>query len=137
VSGAMGATVMTKDVEPTDLEGAAAWHIDPDRRPTGLRTTKVSLGDPGPEVLARLLERVPNAAIKLAPAADLEAAGSSEAELEWISRARQCRQLVAWFGQLAEHAGRRRATMLRAGEAAEEVDIAATFVGEPNIECPI
>jgi len=137
VCGGMAATVMTKDVEPTDLEGAAAWHIDPDRRPAGLRTTRVSLGDPGPEVLARLIERVPNAAIKLAPAADLEAACWSEAELEWIGRARQCRQLVAWFGQLAAHPGRRRATMLRAGAAAEEVEIAATFVGEPNIECPI
>src|SRR5262249_20883402 len=33
-----------KDVEPTDLEGAAAWHIDPDRRPAGLRTTESRLG---------------------------------------------------------------------------------------------
>jgi hypothetical protein len=33
-------------------------------------------------------------------------------ELEWISRDRECRQLVAWHGQFAEQAGKRRATVL-------------------------
>src|SRR5262249_44116199 len=56
---------------------------------------------------------------------------------EWISRARQCRQLVAWFGQLAKHPGQRRATILRSAETSDEVEIAATFVGQPNVECPI
>ncbi len=82
------------------LNGITAWHIDPDRRPVGKRTTKVELHEPGPEVLQRLLSVCPNAAIKLAPAADLTEPFWADAELEWISRGRQCRQLIAWFDKL-------------------------------------
>jgi SAM-dependent methyltransferase len=111
----------------------SAWHIDPDRRPGGGRTTQVKLHEPGPDVLARLLEVCPHGAIKLAPAADLVEQWWADAELEWISRRRQCRQLVAWFGRLAEHPGRRRATVIR-NTSDFSPDIAATFVGEPNVE---
>jgi hypothetical protein len=138
--GAVGCaevTIQTKHIEATDLNNVAAWHIDPDRRPSGRRTTKTALADPAPEVLAQLLNVSPSAAIKLAPAADLAEPWWAEAELEWISRARQCRQLVAWFGQLAQQPGHRRATILRAGEASHEDQVAATFVGQPLIECSI
>jgi hypothetical protein len=114
----------------------AAWHIDPDRRPSGNRTTKVMLHEPGPGVLARMLSLCPNGAIKLAPAADLAEPWWADAELEWISRRRQCRQLVAWFGRLAEHTGCRRATVIRASNDFSP-DAAATFVGEPNVETAI
>jgi len=114
----------------------AAGHIDPDRRPSGNRTTKVMLHDPGPGVLARLLSLCRNGAIKLAPAADLVEPWWADAELEWISRRRQCRQLVAWFGRVAEHTGRRRATVIRASNDFSP-DVAATFVGEPNVETDI
>ncbi len=33
--------------------------------------------------------------------------------IEWISRDRECRQLVAWFGRLAKSPGQRRATIVR------------------------
>jgi SAM-dependent methyltransferase len=125
------------------LAGVAAWHIDPDRRAAGRRTTKVELHDPAPDILERLLTACPNAAIKLAPAADLPEPWWSEAELEWISRGRQCRQLVAWFGNLAQHPGRRRATIVKQ-TASEDVHsqssameaTVVTFGGEPNVECP-
>jgi hypothetical protein len=135
--GCRHATIITKDIEADDLNDVAAWHIDPDRRPAGRRTTKTTHADPAPDVLVRLLGRSPSAAIKLAPAAELAEPWWAEAELEWISRSRQCRQLVAWFGRLAEHPGHRRATILRAADASDEVQVTATFVGQPVIECPI
>jgi hypothetical protein len=78
--------VLAVDVAPEVLEGADAWHIDPDRRPEGRRTTRVELHEPGPEMIDRLLERVAAGAVKLAPAAELPARWSDVAELEWISR---------------------------------------------------
>jgi len=126
------------------LSNVVAWHIDPDRRSTGRRTTNVELHDPGPAVLTRMLSACPHAAIKLAPAADLTESWWREAELEWIGRGRQCRQLVAWFGSLALHPGRRRATVVKSsaiagGNAAPPIleQAAATFIGEPNLECPL
>ena len=113
-----------------------AWHIDPDRRPSGRRTTKVMLHEPPPDVLQRLLSLNPNGAIKLASAADMAESFWKEAELEWISRRRQCRQLVAWFGSLAEHRGRRRATVLR-NTPDFSPQVAATFVGEPNVDIAV
>jgi len=119
----------------------AAWHIDPDRRPAGRRTTRVQLHDPDPEVLRRLLSACPSAAVKLAPAATLSEPWWTQAELEWISRSRQCRQLVAWFGGLAHHPGQRRATVLESCATfkgySPESRVLATFVGTPGRTVPI
>lgn len=128
--------VHTADVASVSLAEFAAWHIDPDRRPAGRRTTRVALHEPGPEVLARMLAACPQGAIKLAPAATFDEPWWAAAELEWISRGRECRQLVAWFGGLAKTPGRRRATMIRNRDEAESA-VAASFVGEPNEICPI
>jgi hypothetical protein len=109
------ARVVVAEATQFAVAGFAAWHIDPDRRREGKRTTRVALQDPGPEAIARLLNQCPNGAVKLAPAADVthDPEGSWRgAELEWISRKRECRQLVAWFGSLAEHAGMQRATVV-------------------------
>ncbi len=46
------------------------------------------------------------------PSAELPEGWQERGELEWISRRRECRQLVAWFGQLAVRPGERRATVL-------------------------
>ncbi len=64
--------------------------------------------DPPAEAIDRLLARSPHGAVKLAPAAELPEAWSKAAELEWISFARECRQLIAWFGRLATAGGQRR-----------------------------
>jgi hypothetical protein len=141
--------VVIADAANFDASGFTAWHLDPDRRPTGRRTTHVELHEPGPHVIARLLAECPNAALKLAPAAvfDLPIPDASapsatkipwhEAELEWISRKRQCRQLVAWFGSLGRSAGQRRATLLanELSTATEDV-VVATFEGRPGVELP-
>jgi hypothetical protein len=124
--------VETADAAGFDLRSFAGWHIDPDRRPEGRRTTRVTFHDPPAEVIEELLATAPNAAIKLAPAAEVPDNWSSRAELEWISRRRECRQLVAWFGGLAKTAGRHRATMLDA-----DGHVKRTVCGEPNLEVRI
>ncbi len=112
-NAAMVATeVRRKDVAGVDLRAFAAWHMDPDRRPQGHRTTQVESYEPPLPVIQRMLAASNNAALKLAPTAEVPEAWALEAELEWISRDRQCRQLVAWFGDLASEPGKRRATIV-------------------------
>jgi hypothetical protein len=118
------------DVLTTDLSTAAAWHIDPDRRPHGRRTTRVALHSPDADEIDRLRAQCPTAAVKLAPAADVPPHWAAEGQLEWISRARECRQLVVWFDRLAPHAGRRTATVLAA-------DVRRTVVEQPGAELEI
>jgi hypothetical protein len=102
------------EVATCNLGDCAAWHIDPDRRPGGTRTTRIELQEPKAEVIEGLILRQSSAAIKLAPAARLPSTWSEESELEWISRDGECRQLVVWRGILSQTAGLRRATMLGA-----------------------
>jgi THUMP domain-like len=120
------------DAGTFDVRPYAAWHLDPDRRPAGRRTTRVAAHDPPPEAIDRLLLAAGNASIKLAPAAVLPEDWSSRAELEWISRKRECRQLVAWFGELATHPSQRRATVL-----ASDGELRRTLCGEPNRPIPL
>ncbi len=105
-------TVDVADAGQYSLDPAVAWHIDPDRRPQGRRTTQAELHDPPAEVIDQLRSRSEHGAVKLAPATTVCEAWAREAELEWISLARQCRQQVAWFGRLAGAAGSRRATIV-------------------------
>lgn len=107
-----GAVVRAADVAEFDLGGIDAWHIDPDRRTAGRRTTSLEWCEPNVAVIERLLARVPHAAVKLAPATKVPAEWADRCELEWISRDRECRQLVAWHGKLARAPGQRRATIL-------------------------
>ena len=106
------ARVQARDVEQFDLGSFAAWHIDPDRRPGGHRTTDVERHDPPAAVLDRLLDSNPHGAIKLAPAAQCPESWVERCQREWISRRGECRQQVAWFGCLAECPGTCRATVL-------------------------
>jgi hypothetical protein len=125
-------SLQTAHVEDFDISGFAAWHLDPDRRPVGKRTSSLEWSSPSLDVVERLLAAVPNAAIKLAPAADVTESWADRCELEWISRGRQCRQLVAWLGALAKSPGERRATILDNHGVPR-----GTIVGQPNIPIPI
>jgi hypothetical protein len=122
------ATVQAIDVADLDLDDVAAVHIDPDRRPSGHRTTSLEFCEPDLATLQRLIERVSNAAVKLAPATQVPDNWARCCELEWISRDRECRQLVAWHGRLAQSPGQRRATILAAASHLSP----RTLVGEPN-----
>lgn len=107
--------IRSTDVASIDVTDFAAWHLDPDRRPRGERTTRIDEHEPNRESVERLLGANGNAAIKLAPAAELPDAWRERAEWEWISRGGECRQLVAWFGSLARQPGVVRATILASG----------------------
>ncbi|HUY36265.1 MAG TPA: class I SAM-dependent methyltransferase [Pirellulales bacterium] len=139
-SGSFSSAIEVRDAAHASLAGAAAWHIDPDRRSTGQRATRVELHSPGVPALERLLRVCPAAAIKLAPAAELPPRWTAEAELEWISRGGECRQLVAWFGSSARTPGCRRATVVVSRETSSESEPSyhvRTFVGDPNVELPV
>ncbi len=125
--------IRTQDAADFDFSTETAWHIDPDRRPTGKRTTSLDHCTPNRATLDELLARSPNAAIKLAPATDVPPEWTASCEREWISRDRQCRQQVAWHGNLASTPGLHRATILPAacGLALR------TITGHPNQRIPI
>jgi predicted RNA methylase len=124
-------TLAITDASKFEITDFAAWHLDPDRRPNGSRTTSLEWSDPDQSVVERLLAVVPNAAIKLAPAAEVSEDWADRCELEWISRDRQCRQLVVWHGVLADSPGRRRATILSNDGTLHRT------VGDPNAPIPI
>lgn len=124
-------TLRTCEIDTLDAGDFAAWHIDPDRRSSGKRTTALDWSSPGVDVVERLLAASPHAAVKLAPAAAAPPSWEERCELEWISRDRQCRQLVAWHGDLAQQPGKRRATMLAPDGATWR-----SVVGLPNQPLP-
>jgi SAM-dependent methyltransferase len=124
-------TVVIADAAAFPLADYAAWHIDPDRRAQGRRTSRVELYAPSLEELRRLLHQNSNAAIKLAPAAEAPFDWREVAELCWLGSRGECRQQVAWFGSLARQAGQRSATIVDARGGARIV------VGGPDEPIPI
>jgi hypothetical protein len=125
------ATVLTTTLTADNLPECDAWHADPDRRVGGRRSTQPDLHEPSLATLAEWRKRTPAAAMKLAPAAQLPADWQAECELEWISRAGECRQLVAWAGPLARDPGKRRATKVQSDGTA------ATFLGDYQVTCDL
>jgi hypothetical protein len=119
-------------VSPDHVRDVAGWHLDPDRRAAGGRSTRIELGSPPPQVIEGLLAVNPAGAVKLAPSASVPLRWEEQAELEWISSGGECRQLVVWFGPLAQQAGQRRATML--GASGASFAAAATAGGLPAPE---
>jgi len=115
-----------------------AWHLDPDRRPGRRRTTHVRWQQPPLEVVERLLAENPQAAIKLAPAAQPPEDWSDRAELEWISSRGECRQLVVWLGELALSPAKRRATVIPGKmPAGPEPRPTRSICGDPGVTSEI
>jgi len=123
--------VVVGDVTRLALPPDAAWHVDPDRRPAGRRSTQIAWHSPDRAAVERMLEHAPQAAIKLAPAAEVPAEWKPRAESQWISRARQCRQLVVWFDRLAQSPGQHSATVLSA-DSLDAMPQARTVTGQPG-----
>ncbi len=126
--------VFVGEVESQTPNTGEIWHVDPDRRIDGRRSTQVQWHSPGPEIIDRWLATSPNGLLKLAPAAIVPESWSQHAELEWITHNRQCRQQIAWFGELASAGGQHRATVLQ--KSKNEEPFAASFVGSPDIVAP-
>jgi hypothetical protein len=128
-ANAPDATVNLGDVEEQIPPRGMAWHVDPDRRASGRRTTAISAYAPGPETIARWLVANKCGAVKLAPAAVVPPEWE-QGELEWITRDGECRQQVAWFGPFVEAPGRRFATIVGQHGPAD------MFSGEPEVFVP-
>lgn len=137
-SEAMG-SVREADVVTLTPAAEDLWHVDPDRRSDGRRSTTLEHHSPGPDVIDRLRSAAPDGAIKLAPGSEPPESWQREGELEWITSQRECRQLVVWFGQLARRAGQRSATVLishqRGDVAAYQVSETASFAGDSGESC--
>ena len=114
VTGRGRGRAIVADAATFPVQDFAAWHIDPDRRPSGKRTTRVELYEPSLEVLESLLAKNPNAAVKLAPAAEVPTGWEQAAEREWLESRGECRQQVTWFGSLARQPGEKAATIVDA-----------------------
>ncbi len=106
-----GADTVCADVEQLNT-GDAIIHIDPARRDESTRRRAWRIDDyqPGPEVIARLIDHAQAAAVKLSPGIDTEAL-PRPGELEFISDQGRLVQAVLWTGALAGDA--RRATLLK------------------------
>lgn len=110
--GLSRARLVIGDAQSCDVAQYSAWHIDPDRRSAGRRTTQLEHYQPNLESLDRLLAVNRRAAIKQAPATTAPPHWQAEAELEWIGLGGECPQQVTWHGELARHAARRSATIV-------------------------
>jgi len=138
--GGSEATGSIREADVVTLTPAAneMWHVDPDRRTDGRRSTTLEHHSPGPDVIDRWRSAAPDGAVKLAPASEPPETWQREGELEWITSHRECRQLVVWFGQLAKAPGQHRATVLlpgQSGDPTRAVPTAASFVGNPGESC--
>jgi hypothetical protein len=92
--------IHNQDCQLADLNERTLWHLDPDRRATGQRTTGWEYCEPGLEFLAQLLQRAPYGLLKTAPAtpplpAELEQKVTARL---WLSSYRECRQQLLLFG---------------------------------------
>ncbi len=135
------------------------WHLDPDRRVDGRRSTQLQWHSPGPELIDRWLKTNPDGIVKLAPATAVPRAWSEIAECEWVTQNRQCRQQITWFGALASARGKHTATVLKAdpvpplletpnrreslhrktllGRTVRSSGAFASFSGKPSLSAPI
>ncbi len=102
----------------------AVFHIDPDRRASGKRGTRLEDHSPNREALEQIIDAVSDVdtvkdvaavrdvAIKLAPATSVPDQWQQRCRLEWIGTTRECRQQVAWFGAFAPEPNIRCATAI-------------------------
>jgi hypothetical protein len=118
------ADTVCAEASTAPITEANAWHIDPDRRASDSRTSKLEFASPSASVIRELLAKNPNACIKSAPADRECELASDETEMEWIGSRGECRQLAIWCGSLARHPGKRVATIV------EHAD--HSVVGEPH-----
>lgn len=118
-----------------------AWHLDPDRRTSGARSTALSGCSPGRDTIEQIMRAGPCGVVKLAPATDVPREWRS-AEREWIGSRGECRQQAVWLGSLAK-GGLRTATLVSShgvmgqiqgggDETGSQIAQPAEFVLEPH-----
>lgn len=100
------------DVMGIDVTTFDAFHIDPDRRVDGNRSTKSEFFCPEKQQLEAMSKSNPNFAMKLAPATR---PWLDNCEREFIGFDRECKQQVLWSGALSRQPGIRATTLDRCG----------------------
>jgi hypothetical protein len=137
------AAVHCGDVAQIKPSRGGWWHLDPDRRATGRRVTDFTEYAPAADLAMEWIHANPSGIVKLAPATTVPDGWAADAELEWITRDRECRQQVAWLAPLAECAGLRRATRVQrenahvtftgvGGAPCDVVDAPASYLFDPD-----
>ena len=113
-----------------------AFHLDPDRRARGKRGLRLEDLEPGVDFVNELLAAIPSGVIKLSPAVEYKEL-PWPGELEMISVAGECKQLLVWTGVFVE--SRLRATVLpegasltEEGEGRYEVSPVGRYVYDPD-----
>jgi predicted RNA methylase len=129
------AEVHAADVTQLIPPPTGAWHVDPDRRAAGKRSTTIADYAPALSVIERWRAANSQGAVKLAPANEPPDEWAADAEFEWITCQRECRQCVGWFGGLAIAVGQSRATVVHPSAAEAERASTAGFVGRPGMPC--
>jgi hypothetical protein len=109
--------VVENDAERILLADSVWFHIDPDRRNSRTRLTRVDDFSPGMGALQRIVQKRGHGAIKIAPASPLPDAWSGICERQWIGDRHECKQQILWFGDCARAAGRRSASAIDRGGA--------------------
>ncbi|MEQ8211210.1 MAG: hypothetical protein RH917_15390 [Lacipirellulaceae bacterium] len=120
--------VKVADVAEARVEPGQSWHADPDRRIGNRRSIQIELHSPSKETIQKWLQSASEGAVKLAPASTPPSQWQKSSEQEWISRGRECKQLMLWFGSLSNNHGKRRATSLHLNEEDEPTSI--SYLGE-------
>lgn len=128
--------VRVQEIEAMAPLPGEVWHLDPDRRSSGRRSTQMEWHSPGPEFIEHLRKIAPDGVLKLAPATEVPEPWNQEAEREWISWNRQCRQQVIWFGALAQQSCLRRATVVTKTANCLEDPRVHSFVGQSTTRAP-
>ncbi|MDO4559044.1 MAG: hypothetical protein Q4C47_08770 [Planctomycetia bacterium] len=113
VAGKFSSRILRTDVTTVPVRNDEVIHIDPDRRSGGRgRTTYLGAYEPDLKILNRMRNGSSRLVMKLAPGSVAPSDWAMSAELEWISRDRECRQQLVWGGDLTEIPGQRRATVV-------------------------
>lgn len=117
------------------IEATTAWHLDPDRRFTGARTTQLEFQEPSGEVIEALLQKHPHGLIKLAPATEVPEAWLEQSERTYVASRGECRQLLVAFGKLAQRPGLRQAVVMdRSASALDAVPKATLLLEDADAE---
>ncbi|MEZ6102573.1 MAG: hypothetical protein R3E01_26835 [Pirellulaceae bacterium] len=104
--------VLQRDVCTVELRDHWAWHLDPDRRADGRRSTQIDHYAPNASQIRKLLSRNGNGMIKIAPAADVPGDWLPTCERLWVGYDRACPQQLLLFGELAERVQSRSAVVI-------------------------
>ena len=102
-------TFVCADVTEIPLDADAAF-LDPSRREQGRRVVSLSQVSPSIDFIHRLVDAIPDTAIKLSPATDYDELESLGGEIEFISKSGECKEALVWFGSFKTAV--RRATVL-------------------------